>query len=309
MSSSSPEACWDENIRVTDDQEAEEATEFEQAFDQLVKRKNLLHYLKRLDTLACLGHYSVLVLGVADSADKLTDPIGNVPNGIDGLAYLETYGQENAQIAAFNHDKNDPNYGRPSQYELHLGGYDIQGTSASATFQESSEPIHYSRVIHVAQGALENDIIGKPILSPILNSLMDLEKVTGGAAEAFWLNARGGIHLDYKGNSAPGGVVQKDADIDDLDESVDEFVNQMSRVITTEGADVKVLQHPNHSPQYQFEIILKQIAGAIGVPQRILVGNEAGEQASSQDITAFNSRVRERTRTVLWSYDYTTCCR
>ncbi len=48
------------------------------------------------------------------------------------------------------------------------------------------------------------------------------------------------------------------------------------------------------SPGEHIDKQLDMIAGASGIPKRILIGNEAGELASSQDENAWSARVAER---------------
>ena len=49
-------------------------------------------------------------------------------------------------------------------------------------------------------------------------------------------------------------------------------------------------------PSNHVSILLDLIAGTTGIPKRILIGSERGELASTQDETAWNSRVDERRR-------------
>ena len=50
--------------------------------------------------------------------------------------------------------------------------------------------VHASRVIHVAEDILDDEVYGIPRLEPLYNYLDDLLKVVGGSAEMFWLDAK-----------------------------------------------------------------------------------------------------------------------
>ena len=87
----------------------------------------------------------------------------------------------------------------PLIYNLNAGGYGgTNSTTASQIMKRETIQVHYTRVIHVAEGLLENDVLGTPRLEPIVNRLIDLEKIVGGGSEIFFLNARGGIHMNQQ---------------------------------------------------------------------------------------------------------------
>ena len=49
--------------------------------------------------------------------------------------------------------------------------------------------VHYSRVIPLAEGALDSEIDGISSIEPVFNRLLDWEKVVGGSSEAVYQNA------------------------------------------------------------------------------------------------------------------------
>ena len=291
-----PDACWDNDIKITDDNDTDDETEFEMAVNLLIRKHNLFYYLNRVDKLACLGHYGVLLFGVRDGVEKLTEPIGKV-NGVDDLLFMQTYGQRNAQIQDYERNAQNERYGLPKNYTLQTGDYGLSGTSQGATFSAEALNVDASRVIHVAEGALENEVFGVPKLEPIADLLQDLYKVTGGSAEIFWLNARGGLHVNVEGIEQGAGaalVEDEDADAKALKEKTEEYIHGLNRIIFTQGAAVTPITQSVAAPDKHADVILKQIAGAIEMPQRILVGSEAAHQASTQDETAWLGRVRKR---------------
>jgi hypothetical protein len=60
--------------------------------------------------------------------------------------------------------------------------------------------------------------------------------------------------------------------------------------------DIKELTAQVSDPSKHVSVLLDLIAGTTGIPKRILIGSERGELASTQDETAWNSRVDERRR-------------
>jgi hypothetical protein len=277
-----PDAIWTKHPEILEDEDTDHDSQFEIVFKDMAKRLNLFHYMNRSDKLCGLGHYSVMMIGVRDGKD-INEPLESVRSA-DDIMYLTPFSEENAQIQKYDENPYSERYGLPELYSLQVGGY--SGSSytlmASKTLQ-----VHHSRVIHIAEGTLENDVFGIPRLQPILNRLVDLEKVVGGAAEIFWINGRGGLSL----NAA------KDTEIinpEDIQEHAENYVHQISRILKTKNMDVKTLEFSIHDPDMHVSTILDLISGTTGIPKRILVGSERGELASSQDENNWVSRVIER---------------
>lgn len=270
-----PDAVWSNPPELVEDEESQDDTEFEKQFKKLAKDLNLWHYLHRADVLAQLGRFSVLFIGIADGQDDLTQPAGT-----GAPTYLMPFGETNAEIKTFDRDVKSERYGKPLIYSLTVDTADGEGGS------ETIE-VHASRCIHIAERLLDNDVYGTSILKAIFNKLEDLEKVSGGSAETFWTNARGGLNVN----------ADKDVEItdaEDLKKQIDNYIHKLTRVIRTQGMDVKTLDQQVNSPKDQASMLLDLISGTTGIPKRILVGSERGELASSQDEDNWASRVDER---------------
>ena len=77
-----PEECWQHDPEVYEQEDPDE-TPFEQAWKELNTRMNLCAMMERLDKLAGLGRFGVMLLGVADGKD-LDKPLKGVPEtGVD----------------------------------------------------------------------------------------------------------------------------------------------------------------------------------------------------------------------------------
>jgi len=176
-------------------------------------------------------------------------------------------------------DGGSERFGLPSVY-----GVKIRGASGS-----SEKLVHWKRVIHVAEGLLENDWEGTPRLERVYNRLMDLEKTMAAAAEGFWRNA------------FPGLAAVKDPNYDwtaqtreNIEQQFFHYFHQLSRLLKLEGVDIKELTAQPADPEAHVNAFLRLCAAASRIPVRILTGSERGELASSQDETAWNARVDER---------------
>lgn len=269
-----PDAVWSNPPQIIEDEESQDDTEFEKQFKELAKKTKLWHYIHRADTLAQLGRFSVLYFGVADGKE-ITEPVGT-----GKIDYMMPFGETHAEIQTTVTDKKDPRYGMPETYCLTIDSETSDGDLETIT-------VHASRCLHIAERLLDNNIYGTSILKPIFNKLEDLEKVSGGGAEVWWMNSRGGLNIN----------ADKDAEIvdpEDVKQQIDEYLHKLTRVIRTRGMDVRTLDQNTSSPRDQVSVLLELISGSSGIPKRILVGSERGELASTQDEDNWASRVDER---------------
>ena len=277
-----PEAIWTKIPDVREDLDKQNDTEFEKQFKRLRERTNMFHFLNRADKLCCLGEYSVLFIGVRDGR-ALDRPIGEV-KGIEDILYITPYDQDNAVIDEFDEDINSERYGLPLIYSITTGGY---ATASHVNMTKKTFKVHHSRIIHIAEGTLTNDLIGIPRLRPVLNRLYDLEKVVGGVAEILWLNGRGAMAFTSKDGAPIDNNPQ-------AVEAIKDFSNQLSRIISVSGMEIQPIEFKTPSPEGIFDVIISLIAAATGIPRRILTGSERGQLASTQDQNNWFEKVKER---------------
>ncbi len=262
--------------------------EFITKWDGLQKKNKIYYNLERADRLAGLGLYSTLLIGFDDSA-----PLEQPASGAKDVLYLQPYSQLSSSIIKFNDNPKDSRYNLPEMYKLAVvepaSQLSLTQIAASAVLRHKEISVHHSRILHIADNILENDILGIPRLQQVYNLLDDILKVVGGSAETYWLNANRGMQLD----------VDKDmdlsvADAKALSDEIDEWQHQLRRVMRTRGIKMNPLGSDVADPTGPFNIIVSLISGATGIPQRILLGAEAGQLASEQDRANWAERVFER---------------
>ena len=278
-----PEACWDKSVRVSDDENKDTETAFEKEFKYAINKTDLISSIRRADILAGIGQYGVLFIGVNDGVDPKLE-IQKKKLKVEDILYTTPYMQNDAKVSTSDNDVNSPRFGLPLTYSITTSR--DKNTSKSTSTME----VHWTRIIHIAEGKLESEIYGEPRLQSIFNRLVDLEKVVGGSAEMFWLNGRGGLNID-----AP-----IDADMtnkDSLTAEMENFTHGLTRYLRTKGLSVNPLEFNVPNPESNVDVLLKLISGAKGIPTRILVGSESGQLASSQDENNWNKRVKERRET------------
>lgn len=255
-------ACWRMLPRVTESQDDE--TEFEEKWLATVDRVRVYHHLTRVDRLAGIGNYAVLFLGF-DDGKELSEPVTSAGE----LLYLMPYSQTNATVATWVVDVNEARYGLPETYTVTMK------KGASTTL---SQVVHHSRIVHVAEDLLEDNVEGLPRLQAVFNRLEDLERVVGGSAEMFWRGAFPGY-----GFKADEGFTLGAQAMTELQDEIEEYMHGLKRYIRLRGISVEDLAMQVADPSDHADVIITLIACAVRIPKRILLGSERGELASSMD--------------------------
>lgn len=286
-----PNATWRGGFELVEDKDPEKDTVFETEWNKLSKRLKVPAVLRRADVLAGLSTYSVLLIGApGDLAQEL--PKGK---GQEDILYLSPFSggggpgisnnrtvtiDADATILEYEIDPKNERFGLPKFYQLKR--MDI----SSPIFQR---PVHWTRIVHLAEGLLDDNIFGLPSLERVWNLLDDLDKITGGGAEAFWLRANQGMHLNVDKDMTLGT-----GELDHLRAQAEEYQHSIRRQMRTRGVDIEMLGSDVAMIGDPADSVLTQIAGAKSIPKRILTGSEMGELASSQDRDNWKDQVNGR---------------
>lgn len=263
-------------LREGDKDDVDSNTPFTQSFNEFAQSLDLWNQLEQLDAITGIGRFGVLLIGIRDG-HKLDEPVDKLAD-LSQIIYLQPYDEGQVSINSLVTDRGNPHYGLPEQYTISPG-------------QGESFAVHYSRIIHVAEKPRFSRIYGQPRLEPIYNRLIDLHKVVGSSAEAYW-------RLIYKGmviSSKDGYALPSDADSKtELENKIDDYVNDLRRFLVLEGMEMQDLGSQNVDPSNLVDVIISVISATIGIPKRILMGSELGELASSQDASHWAGRIASR---------------
>lgn len=276
-------ATWRGDVGVLESTE-EDHTPLEKEYVRLDRELKLKQVFARVDRLAHLGKYAIILLGFDDSSQDTWSQ--SVEPGQRELKYVRVISEDNCDISTYELDTSNARYGRPRIYNVKLKHPGQQEKSTSLK-------VHYSRVIHVTLDLLEDEIEGVPFLETVYNRLVDLEKLVGGSAEMFWRGARPG----YAGKADPDYKVDSDVE-DKLMEQLKEYENDLRRFLVTEGVDIESLAQQIADPKSHVDIQLMMVSAVTGIPMRILVGSERGELASSQDDSNWKEWVYDRQKEI-----------
>lgn len=272
-------ATWQGVVKLIDDPSNMES-EFTTAYKELDKTLKLKNKFLRLDKLANIGEYAVLLLGL-DDVKARTAFKNPVKKGNRKLLYVKPFGMDKAKIQTFVSKPDDPRYGLPETYLM----------TVQVANEDNTENIvvHHSRVIHVVWDNLESEIKGAPVMMAPYNRLMDIEKIVGGDGEMFWRGARPGYH----GKVSDDYQLTKEME-EDLINQIDEFEHNMRRFMVNEGIDIEALATQISDPTAHVDVQIQMISAVTGIPKRILTGSERGELSSAQDKAEYLSYVTTR---------------
>ncbi len=306
-----PQESWSEDPLVIEDEEAE-PTEFETAWTELERERQLFSYMMRIDELSGIGRFGILLLGFDDGGD-LNEPVDGineqglkVGNPQHKLLYLRPFDESSVKVKSTEGDRGNPRYGRPTMYVIAFKDDKTkdknrntigEGAYVSSGVEQS---VHWTRVIHIADNLKSSEVYGVPRMQTLFNRLYDLRKIVSGSGEMFWKGAFPGYAFELDPNSKPP-VPGSDED-KAMKEQIASWQDGLQRVIQVQGVTVNSLEPQISDPSNHFEVQVAYISIAMGVPKRIFMGAERGELASSQDQKAHNKRVARRQKKYLTPY-------
>jgi hypothetical protein len=268
---------WRKLPTITDDVSDETETSFEKAINSFFKQNKVFPTLKNLDILSGIGRFGILVFGFGDS--KLDTP---APKNSE-LVFLRPYSEASVEISDFETDVSNPRFGLPLYYsikfELPDGHMSIE------------KKVHWTRVLHISEEALDNEVYGNPRLKSVYNYLEDLLKVSGGAGEMFYRGAKPRMAL-----TADQDAEFDRTDLEDLDQELTEWEHEMRAALRLQGVTVHEFNQVAIDPRGHVDVLVQLISASTGIPARILMGSERGELASSQDSRNWLEQVDERRR-------------
>lgn len=254
-------------------------TQFVKEWNELVKRLKLWQVLREADILCGIGKWSTLFLGAPGQYNEEAQA--------SGLAYLRAFDEPSSQPASWVQDAASSLYGMPETYNI---TFTVPGEGTID--QASGTAVHYTRVIHISENRLGTRYTGRPRLQTAINTLFDLEKIVGGAAEAVWLTlfkgiaimAREGVNLPAEGTP----------ESKNLKDQLNMLANRIQRFIALENVELKDLGVDEIRIRETFDIEIDTLCATEKIPKRILLGSERGELASSQDVITWDKTISTR---------------
>ena len=275
-----PRATWSDGFEIVDDQKPDTETPLEKAWKKMAVDLDVVARFQRVDILAGLGQFACLLIG---APGELNQELGTV--SAEQVVFLQPFSQVDITVKSTEPSTEDPRFGLPLIYEFQRIGAKSVGSGRSSR----SALVHWTRVIHVADNLLDDDVHGQPRLRRVWNRIDDIDKVAGGGAEAFWVRAN------------PPTVVSIDKDLKiteddkkDLKTQMDELVNNMRRYVAGRGLEVNQLAMSVADIKGPVDTLMTLVSVGADTPKRILMGSEQGVLAASQDKDNWDNVVETR---------------
>lgn len=289
--------CWQSWPRIKSP-ETDEAGPFEKAVADLFKKRRLWVKLKDFDRRNLIGRYAGLIYRVADGR-KVHEKLGR-GELVDIIPVFE----DQLRVERWDSDVNSPTFGKPLMFEYRTRKPGAENDQAQP---ERWERMHPSRVQILAEGSVGDDFTeGIPLLRAGLNTLIDLEKISGGSAEGYLKNSQRPVVFEFDANTG-AQVLTNNPDGTQTTREVSEVVEEKARALNRSidaavaiaGGEVKTLQTTVTDPSGAFELAANIFAASVRLPFTILFGQQTGRLASDQDQEDYCARADGRRETEL----------
>lgn len=281
------DGCWEDYPEVFEgdkQKDAEGVTGWDKTIAKILKK--WFPVIKEADKRGVIGSYSAILLQVRDSKDWGEPIDGNTlkRSKENGLVRFIPVWEAQLDVSEWDTDPNSEDYGYPRMYRY------ISLPVGKATNAPAREiKVHPDRVIILCERAADGLLInGYSILKKGYNDALDLEKVSGGAAEGFLKNASRQLNFNFSKEVDLGDIAKLyNVEIDQLANAMDEQVKKLnqstdSSVIMQDG-NVSVLSVAPADPSSSFNTSLSKFAASIPIPVKVLIGQITGERASTED--------------------------
>lgn len=292
-----PDECWSENPMIYQNEDEEE-TEFDKAWNSLQEKFQIYSILHRSDVLSGIGRFGVILLGINDGK-----PLREIVSGISetgevtgspkyDLLYVRPFDETHVKVKSLEEDVSNPRFGMPKMYEIQFNAEAAGNTILTTPQVGGNLEVHWSRIIHLTDNRASSDTFGMPRLKKVFNRILDLKKVAGGSGEMFWKGGFPGLALETPTADSQGNPIT--IDLDSTKEQVEAYMNGLQRYLAVQGMGAKSLSVQVADPTPHVDVQVLLICVAMGVPKRVFLGAEVGQLASGQDIVAWNKRLNRR---------------
>lgn len=227
-------------------------------------------------------------VGVQLSPSEFPSSEPAAPGSVE-LLFARPFDESLVQIVQYEANVRNPRFGLPVMYRITLN--DPREQHSGIGLPMATVRVHWSRVIHVpAANRGSSQIFGVPELRPVLNRVLDLRKVYGADAEGFWQYSFPKLALST--HPQLGGDVK--VDVPSIQNMLENVRNGLQKEMLLMGMGATTVNGSVADPTPHINIQIEAVCIAKGCPMRIFKGAERGEQASTQDDSNWNGRLKER---------------
>lgn len=264
------------SLRETEDPETETDTEktIRRGLDDL----RFWQVLRETDKRSMVGKYAGVVFQLRDGK-PYSEPVTDLPNGLNAIVSMIPAWERQLEPSSWNTDPGSPDYGKPTMFRFNESNTDPEyGKFRAFT-------VHPDRCFIWSE---DGTTWGESKLKPCYNALMDAEKIRGAGGEGFWKNAKAQPVLQANENvdfSQLARMLDTDSSglADALDEVVGKWAKGFDESLLLQNIEAKTLSVALPEPEEFFDSCIKEIAASWPIPQKVLVGMQTGERASTED--------------------------
>jgi uncharacterized protein len=268
---------WQDNPAIWESENPDE-TPMEAELRQWADDLRLWQRLADADRRSMVGEYAGVILRLADSK-RFQEPVDRVPGGLAGLVEIIPVWQGQLRVSSWSTDEQSPDYGKPTMFQFNEAQVDPDVT------RTRSFDVHPDRVI---VWSADGTVHGTSLLEPGYNDLLTMEKIVGAGGEGFWKTAKGGLALQVDKEArlqdmADAMGVPADQVAQAMDDQIAAFNKGFDKLLMLQGMEAKALPITLPDPDPFFNVALQGFAASVGIPLKVLVGNQTGERASTED--------------------------
>ena len=280
--------CWQSLPRIKSPASDEE-TPWEQRVNAIMRNTQAWAKLRDLDRRNMVGRYAALIYRVADGK-SLREPLDRASRLVDLVPLYE----DQLRVTMWGSDAASETYGQPLMYQYQ--------SRRVTTGDNQGQPIewadvHPSRVQILAEGSVGDMFDGVPMLRAGFNSLVDLEKISGGSGESFLKNSARTLVFQYDRDTAVQAIGENGERVS-VRQAHEEQARALNRnqdsSIVMQGGTASTLQTSTHDPKPSFEVAANLFSASVRIPFVILFGQQTGRLASDEDKADFAARAKSR---------------
>lgn len=260
--------------------------QFVREFERMSDALSFWIRLAAIDKRQRVGRYAGMFMRVRDGK-KPSEPIDGRLNGIGAIMQMVPLYEGQLDVLEVDNNPMSESYGLPTMYEFSGGSVGNRNDKIANSFS-----IHPDRIVIISEDADNGGIYGMSALEAPYNSLMDLRKILGGGGEGFYKNSAQSIIFNLQDGAS---AKANEALLTRFNEQYDDFArNRMRRAMWTPGMDAKTLDSTLVNPKDFFFNSLYDVAASCKIPATILIGQQTGRLASSEDSRSFLSMINSR---------------
>lgn len=282
---------WRDDPAIHAGEDTHQETAQEAAIRQHFENRRLWSKMADAYQRSLVGDFAIAILRVADGR-QWNEPVGRVP-GVSGLWDIIPAWESQIEVADWDQDPTSLRYGEPAMYQFN----EVQVDDGRTRGAVRSLSIHPDRVLVLSS---TGDMFGRSVLRAGFNDLITYEKVIGSGGEGFWKAARSSLSLDVSPDVRLADLA------DTLGVSVAELPDKIDDVVADwiAGYDKSLMLQgikptsigvtlPSNPEQY-YNGPLQAFAASIDCPSKVLIGNQTGERASTEDMKSWQATCASR---------------